>query len=100
MSELLTGATINIQTVSVLAETPLLEVLNRRNSHSLIKQVISSPPRYSTPAVHWSNLRTLTLSPDEEEGMACLRPILDAAFNTLEELYLTSIDTSEGECKV
>jgi hypothetical protein len=70
-------------------EAPLLEVLNYRNSHSLVKQMITPPPRFNTPVVLWSKLRVLTLSPRDKEGMACLQPILDAACNTLEELYLT-----------
>jgi len=71
---------------------PPLEVLDYRNSHSLVKQMITPPPRFNTPVVVWSNLRILTLSPHEKEGMACLQPILDAACNSLEELYLTSTD--------
>jgi hypothetical protein len=70
-------------------EAPLLEVLEYRNSHSLVEQMIAPPPRFNTPVVLWSNLRVLTLAPHDKEGMACLQPILDAACNTLEELYLT-----------
>ncbi|KIM35978.1 hypothetical protein M413DRAFT_78754 [Hebeloma cylindrosporum] len=68
------------------------EVLVYRNSHSLVKQIITSPPRFSTPVVLWSNLRILKLAPNDKEGLPCLQPILDAACDTLEELYLTSLD--------
>ena len=74
-------------------EAPLLEVFQYRNSHSVVEQMITPPPRFKTPVVLWSNLRVLTLAPHDKEGVACLQPILDAACNTLEELYLTSIDT-------
>ena len=79
-------------------EAPLLEVLDYRNSHTLIKQMITPPPRFNTPVVLWSNLRVLTLSPHEKGGMACLQPIFDVACNTLEELYLTSTDMDECRC--
>ena len=39
--------------------------------------------------VDWSKLRVLELYPQDEEGVMCLQPILDAVCNTLEELYLT-----------
>ena len=81
-------------------EPPPLEVLDYRNSNSLVKQMITPPPRFNTPVVVWSNLRILTLSPHDEEGMACLQPILDAACNTLEELYLTSTDMGGCKCNV
>jgi len=81
-------------------EAPLLEVLDYRNSHSLVEQMITPPPRFKTPVVLWSNLRVLTLSPHEKEGVACLQPILDAACNTLEELYLTSTDMGGCRCIV
>ena len=78
-------------------ELPALEVLNYRDSQSLVKQMITPPPRFNTLGVFWSNLRVLTLSPHEKEEMACLQPILDAANNTLEELYLTSLKV--GRCR-
>jgi hypothetical protein len=81
-------------------EAPPLEVLDYRNSHSLVEQMITPPPRFKTPVVVWSNLRILTLSPHDKEGVACLQPILDAACNTLEELYLTSTDTGGCRCNV
>ena len=34
-------------------EAPLLEVLNYRNSHSLVEQMIAPPLRFSTPVVLW-----------------------------------------------
>ncbi|KIM43197.1 hypothetical protein M413DRAFT_397963 [Hebeloma cylindrosporum] len=73
-------------------EAPLLEVLNYRNSHSLLKQMITPPLRFSTPVVLWSKLLVLTLSPQDKEGIACLQPILDAACDTLQELYLSKGD--------
>ena len=79
-------------------EAPLLEVLDYRNSHSLVKQMIAPPPKFNTPVVLWSKLRVLTLAPHDKQGMACLQPILNAACNTLEELYLTSIHM--GKCGV
>ena len=69
-------------------EAPLLEVVKLRSSHTLVEQMIVPPPRFNTPVVLWSKLRVLTLAPGGEEGMASLQPILDAACNTLEELYL------------
>jgi hypothetical protein len=72
-------------------EAPLLEVLQYCNSHSLVEQMITPPPRFNTPVVLFSNLRVLILSLEDEEGMAHLQPILDAACNTLEELYLTDL---------
>ena len=78
-------------------ETPLLQVLNCRNSHSLVEQMVTPPPRFNTPVVLWSKLCVLTLDFRDEEGMACLQLILDATCNTLEELYLTSINM--GECR-
>ena len=81
-------------------EAPLLEVLNYLNSHSLVEQMIAPPPRFNTPVVLWSNLRVLTVAPHDKEGMACLQPILDAACNTLEELYLDSMTISGCRCLV
>ena len=75
-------------------EAPLLEVFDYSSSHDLIEQMITPPPPFNTPVVLWSNLRVLTLVPYDIKGMACLQPILDAAFSTLEELYLTSMTTS------
>jgi hypothetical protein len=79
-------------------EAPQLEVFDYRNSHSVVEQVITPPPRFNTPVVLWSNLRVLILCPHEREGMACLQPILDAACTTLEELYLTR--TNMSECRL
>jgi hypothetical protein len=70
-------------------ELPALECLNYRHSESLVKQMITPPPKFSMAVVVWSKLRVLKLCPQEKEGMVCLQPILDAACNTLEELYLT-----------
>jgi hypothetical protein len=81
-------------------EAPLLEVLDYRNSHSLVEQMIAPPPRFNIPVVLWSNLRVFTLAPFDTEGMICLQPILDAACNTLEELYLTNIDMGNCRCGV
>ena len=71
-------------------ELPALERLNYRNSGSLIKQMITPLPKFSMAVVIWSKLRVLKLCPEEKEGMMYLQPILDAACNTLEELYLTN----------
>jgi len=81
-------------------EPPLLEVVDYCSSHSLIKQMISPPPRFNTPVVLWSNLRILTLTPHEKEGLACLQPILHAACNTLEELYLTHLYVRGCRCRI
>ena len=72
-------------------ELPALERLNYRNSRSLIKQMITPPPKFSMAVIIWSKLRVLKLCPQEKGGLVCLQPILDAACNTLEELYLTNI---------
>ena len=69
---------------------PALERLNHRNSGSLVKQMITPPPKFSMAVVVWSKLRVLKLCPEEKEGMTYLQPILDAACHTLEELYLTN----------
>jgi len=79
-------------------EFPALEIFNYRDSQNLVKQMISPPPRFHTPVVLWSNLRVLTLSPHEKEEMACLQHILDAAHNTLEELYLTNLRVGRCRC--
>jgi hypothetical protein len=81
-------------------EPPPLEVLDYRDAHSLVKQMITPPSRFNTPVVLWSNLRMLKLAPHDEKGMACLQPILDAACNTLEELYLTNIHVGECRCMI
>ena len=81
-------------------EAPVLEVFEYRNSHILVEQMITSPSRFDTPVVLWSNLRVLTLAPGDKEGMAHLQPILDAACITLEELYLTKIYMGECRCGV
>ncbi|KIM41142.1 hypothetical protein M413DRAFT_412221 [Hebeloma cylindrosporum] len=78
-------------------DAPSLEVFSHRNSHSVVAQLITPPPRFTTPVVLWSNLRVLTLAPRDKEGMAHLQPILDAACDTLEELYLTDTDVEEYE---
>ena len=72
-------------------ELPALERLSYRNSRSLIKQLITPPPEFSMAVVIWSKLRVLKLCPQEKGGLVFLQPILDAACNTLEELYLTNI---------
>ena len=71
-------------------ETPLLEVLEYRKSHTLVEQMIVPPPRFNTPMILLSNLRVLKLASNDNQGMTYLQPILDVACNTLEELYLTS----------
>ncbi|KAF8959421.1 hypothetical protein BDZ97DRAFT_2078100 [Flammula alnicola] len=78
-------------------ESPALEVFNYRDSQSLVRQMITPPPRFHAPVVLWSKLRVLTLSPYEKEEMACLQPILDMACNTLEELYLTNLHVGDDE---
>ena len=77
-------------------ELPALEHLNYRRSASLVKQLITPPPEFSMAVVIWSKLRVLKLCPQEKEEMVCLQPILDAAFNTLEELCLTNLPTIWG----
>ena len=79
-------------------EAPLPEVINYRSSHSLVQQMIAPPPRFNTPVVLWSKLRVLTIAPRDKKGVACLQPILDAACNTMEELYLTGIHVGECRC--
>ena len=81
-------------------ESPALELFDYRESHTVVKQMINPPPRFHTPVVLWSKLRVLTLSPHESAEMALLRPILDAASTTLEELYLTSLHVGPGRCSV
>ena len=81
-------------------EAPLLEVFEHRNSHSLVEQMITPPPRFKTPVILWSNLRVLTVAPDDAEGMTHLQHILDAACNTLKELYLTNMYVGDCRCDV
>ena len=69
-------------------KVPALELLSYRNSKSLVKQMITPPPKFSTAVVVWSNLRGLKLYPHKKEEIVFLQSILDAACNTLEELYL------------
>ncbi|KIM34743.1 hypothetical protein M413DRAFT_80113 [Hebeloma cylindrosporum] len=78
-------------------ESPSPAVLQYRNSHSLVKQLITPPPRFKTPVVLWSNLRILTVAPHDKEALPYLQPILDAVCNTLEELYLTDLDRFESK---
>ena len=70
-------------------ESPALEILSYHYSESLVKQMITPPPNFSMAVVVWSKLRVLKLCPADKNEMACLQRILDAACNTLEELYLT-----------
>ena len=77
-------------------EPPSLELLNYCNSESLVKQMITPPLKFPMAVVDWSKLRVLKLCPQEKEGMVCLQPILDAACNTLEELYLTNLRVTWG----
>ena len=79
-------------------KAPLLEVINYRSSHSLVQQMIAPPPRFNTPVVLWSKLRVLTMAPRDKRGVACLQPILDAACNTMEELYLSSLHVDQSRC--
>ena len=84
-------------------EPPSLEYLNYCNSESLVKQMITPPLKFPMAVVDWSKLRVLKLCPQEKEGMVCLQPILDAACNTLEELYLTKLRvtwTIEGKVAI
>jgi len=76
--------------------SPALERFNYRSSHTVVKQMVTPPPRFHTPVVLWSKLRVLTLSPHEREEMTLLQPILDEACNTLEELYLTNLYVGLG----
>ena len=69
-------------------ELPALENLYYRNSESLVKQMVTPPPKFSIAVVIWSKLRVLKLCPQDKEGLVCLQRILEAACNTLEELYL------------
>ncbi|KAF8959431.1 hypothetical protein BDZ97DRAFT_1667254 [Flammula alnicola] len=78
-------------------ESPALELLDYRDSQSLVKQMITPPPRFHTSVVLWSKLRVLTLCPHEKEEMTCLQPILDMACNTLQELYLTKLRVGDDE---
>jgi len=70
-------------------ELPALEYMAYRHSGSLVEQMITPPPGFSSAVVDWSKLRVLKLCPVEKKGMVCLQPILNAACNTLEELYLS-----------
>jgi hypothetical protein len=82
-------------------EPPSLEVLDYGVSHSLLRQMITPPSRFKTPVVLWSSLRILTVAPYEKEGLDCLQPILDAACDTLEELYLTNFHHHlDGKCGI
>ena len=75
---------------------PALELLNYCNSESLVKQMITPPPKFSMAVVVWSKLRVLKLCPQEREEMVYLQPILEVACNTLEELYLSNRRVSWG----
>ena len=79
-------------------EPPPLEVFDYRDSH-LLQKMITPPSRFNTPVVLWSSLRILTVTPREKEG-TCLQPILDAACNTLEELYLTKSHLGKSRCRI
>ena len=82
-------------------EPPALEFFDCSHSETVIRQMITPPPRFHTPVVLWSKLRVLALTLNEGEELACLRPILDVACTTLEELYLTaSLNMGSGRCRV
>ncbi|KDR69265.1 hypothetical protein GALMADRAFT_128730 [Galerina marginata CBS 339.88] len=74
-----------------------LQHFNYRDSQSLVKQMLTPPPRFGTPLLLWSKLRVLRLSPHEKEEMGCLQPILDGACDSLEELYLTNLHVGNSE---
>ena len=69
-------------------ELPALELLSFCRSETLIKQMITPPPKFSMPVVDWSKLRVLELNPQRVTDMVCLQLILDVACNTVEELYI------------
>ena len=77
-------------------EAPLLEVVKFRDSHILVNRWSS----YRLGLTHQLSFGQICvfwhLAPGSEEGMACLQPILDAACNTVEELYLIT----GGKCGV
>jgi hypothetical protein len=81
-------------------ESPALEIFICRKSDTVVRQMISPPPRFHTPVVLWSKLRVLQLSPHEREELAFFQPILDAARNTLEELHLTALNMGSGKCSI
>ena len=79
-------------------ESPALELFICLRSDTVVKQMITPPPRFHTPVVLWSKLRVLKLSLQE---LAILQPILHAACTTLEELYLTAtLNMGSGMCSV
>jgi len=71
-------------------ELPALKLLSYCRSEGLVKQMITPSPKFSMAVVDWSELRVLKLCPHDKEEVVCLQPILDAACNTLEELYLSN----------
>ena len=77
-------------------ELPALEHLNYLHSTRLVKQMITPPPNFSMAVVDWSKLRVLVLYLRDMGGMVRLQHILDAACNTLEELYLTHDFNNRG----
>jgi hypothetical protein len=78
-------------------EPPALKRFEYRRSVSVVKQMITPPPRFQTPVVLWSKLCALTVCPFEKRDMACLQLILDSARNTLEELHFTTL-CGYGRC--
>ena len=62
--------------------------------------MITPPSRFSTPVALWSSLRILTVTPHNKRGLACLQPILDAACDTLEELYISNTHFEEGRYRI
>ncbi|KAJ3516655.1 hypothetical protein NLJ89_g995 [Agrocybe chaxingu] len=73
---------------------PKIQRLDYRSSDRLVKYFLEPPPSLE-PLVDLSNLRILKACPHEKEDMACVQPILDIASETLEELYLTTLSTSD-----
>ncbi|KIM46971.1 hypothetical protein M413DRAFT_63396 [Hebeloma cylindrosporum] len=69
-------------------EPPALEVFDYCNSHKVVTQMMAPPAKFHTPVVLWSKLRVLTFALIEEDVIALLHSILDAACTTLEELSL------------
>ena len=70
-------------------ELPALKSLIYRYSENLVKQMITAPSKFPMTVVDWSKLRVLVVYPQDKNGMMYLQLILDAACNTLEELFLT-----------
>ncbi|CAA7270933.1 unnamed protein product [Cyclocybe aegerita] len=73
---------------------PRIESLDYRHSAQIVEHLLRLPAVIE-PLVDLTNLRFLKTCAHERSDMLCVQPILDATSETLEELDLTTLSTSD-----